>query len=99
MIKFKKAPAGYIAQFFTDDRRPYPGAPNQEFLDHHYMDVTGEWCPTLEEAIESVKKQRPKEVKKLQKKLAKLEAQVVEHKALIRDLETSSDAVEKDETS
>lgn len=91
MIKWKKAPAGFIAQFFTDEKLPYPGAPNQDYRDHHFMDVTGAWCPTLKEAIESVKKQRPKEVKKLQKKVAVLEEKVADLKAWIAQLEGSSD--------
>ena len=96
MIKYKHAPAGYIAQFFTDEKLSYPGAPNQDYRDNHFMDVTGAWCPTLKEAIESVKKQRPKEIKKLQKKLEALEAKVQEQKAWIKQLqETSESPVEE----
>lgn len=91
MIKWKKAPAGFIAQFFTDEKLPYPGAPNQNYRDNHFMNVTGEWCPTLEGALESVKRQRPKEVKKLQKKVAVLEMKVAELKNWIALLEGSSE--------
>jgi len=96
MIKYKRAPAGYIAQFFTDEKLPYPGAVNQDYRDNHFMDVTGDWCPTLPEAIESVKKQRPKEIKKLQKKLEALEARAQELRAYIKQLqETSATSVEE----
>lgn len=91
MIKFKKAPAGFIAQYFTDEKLPYQGVPNQEYRDNHYMDVSGSWCPTLEEAIASVKKQRPKEIKKLQKKLEGMETKVRELKEWISLLEKTSD--------
>lgn len=91
VIKYKHAPAGYIAQFYTDEKLPYPGSPNPDYKDNHFMSVTGHWSPTLEEAIESVKKQRPKEVKKLQKKLETLEAKVAELRAWIKLLEETSD--------
>ncbi len=91
MIKYKKAPAGFIAQYCTDDKRAYAGAPNQNYRDNHYMGVTGEWCPTLDEAIKSVKKQLPREVKKLQKKVERLKAQVAAYEAMVKDLEGTSD--------
>lgn len=91
MIKYKHAPAGYIAQFFTDEKLPYPGVPNQDYRDNHFMDVTGAWCPTLVEAIESVKKQRPKEIKKLQKKLEVMEAKVQEQREWIKRLSEASE--------
>ena len=93
MIKHKHAPAGFIAQFFTDEKLPYPGAPNQEYRGNHFMDVTGEWCPTLEEAIVSVKKRRPLEIKKLRKRLETLEAKVQEQKDWIKSLEETSETI------
>ena len=88
MIKYKHAPIGFIAQFFTDEKLPYPGAPDQEYRDNLFMGVTGDWCPTLEGATESVKAHRPKEVKKLQKKLEKKEAKLRSLEEKVADLKS-----------
>lgn len=77
MISLKKAPAGIIGQFVTDEKLPFPGVPNQEYKDHHFLDVTGEWCATEEEAIASVKKAREKKIKSLEKRMAKIREEII----------------------
>jgi TolA-binding protein len=93
MIKYRKAPAGYIAQYFTDEKLPLPGSPNQNYLDNQFLDVTGFWSSSLEDALMSVKKQRPVVIKKLQKKLEKLESKVNDLRTWIEILRETSDEI------
>lgn len=85
MIFYKEAPNGFICQFFKDDGKAYPLST--------YLDISGKWCPTLEQAVESVKKERPKTIKKLQKKIQKLQNDIKETQELIDLINETSDSV------
>lgn len=87
MILYKEAPAGFICQFFEDDGLHYPHT--------KYLDICGKWCPTLEEAVESVKKERPKKIKKLQKEIEKLQQKIKESQELIDLIESTSENVKE----
>lgn len=87
MIYVKHAPAGHIAQYFTDE-------PAQYGLSIHggraFLKVTGKWCPTREEALASVKAYKAKELTRLRAKLQKVTQDL---EAQIAALDASSDEV------
>ena len=83
MIKVKQAPAGWIAQLYSD-------VPDKDILEkrnavyYPYLGVCGRWCPTKEEAVQSVKDVRESELKKLEKKREKFLAQSDGHISRIK---------------
>lgn len=77
MIKVKKAPAGFIGQIYKDDS-------DTEW--NGFLDVTGKWTTTLEDAVTSVKKERTRKITNLQRRIESLRAQ-------IKELEDASDVI------
>jgi len=49
MIQVKHAPAGHIGQLFADPDPRKPGCRTR------FLDVTGNWCETEEDALEDVR--------------------------------------------
>lgn len=83
MIRVHKAPAGYIAQGFSNkylDPEEQYGIKQKNIDSFFYLDVSGKWCESEEDAIKSfflaLKKKQDntrRKIEKLQEKLAELE--------------------------
>lgn len=92
MIIWNSAPAGFIAQFFSDGPVPNQEPTLRSKQERVFLDVTGEWCQTYDEAIRSVIKERPKKLKKEMKKLRELEMKVLALRSMIKALEEASES-------
>jgi hypothetical protein len=89
MITIKKAPAGLIAQLYTDDKRLRNVVTGEPVL-RSWLGVTGHWSETKEEALRTMEVDRLQKVKKTQKKIEKLREDIADLEAHIIDLNTSS---------
>lgn len=70
MIKTKNAPAGWIAQYFSDSPdSPIPGR-------HTFLKVTGRWSPTREEALASVQNEKKRSIARLITKRDKIDEEI-----------------------
>ena len=94
MIQWKKAPAGFICQYFADELDP--PLPNG-YRARSFLFVTGQWSPTLAEAIQSVRDEKPKALKKLMRKREAIMAKLKDLDADIDRLRSADDILkEKD---
>ena len=87
MIVIKHAPAGYIASLHSD--RDPPGWTKPYPYPGNYLNAMGKWCPTAEEAVETLHKDIGHRIKLAQaaveRKQAVLSALLDANKVTIRD--------------
>jgi len=77
MIKVKHAPAGYIAHVFSDTRSHGQERGRAYNKEHAiFLDVTGEWCPTRDEAINTCRAECKVKTAKIDRRIAKLKADI-----------------------
>lgn len=68
MIKITHAPAGYFASLYRDGSTNASG----------YLDCYSGWFPTPEQAVAALERDVPRQERKLQKKIARLQERIRE---------------------
>ena len=83
MIKVKRAPVGYIASVFSDTRTHGQDNGHVYTQEHAiYLNVTGYWSSSRDEAINTCRAECKVKTTKIDKRIAKLKADIA---ALERD--------------